>query len=181
VGLYTRRQLVILLALVTTAGGGLAVGHWRRAHPDLAMRLEQVGLGGSGVAMSASPDGAHAGGLPSAAGGAPSTPTGVAGGPVASLPLDLNRATAEQLVDLPGVGPWLAARIVEAREIAGPFGSVDDLRRVRGFGPVRIERLRPLVQAGPALRQEEDGPGTGSFAPGNLAHPGPAAPGGRPP
>ena len=38
--LYSRHQLLVLLALLAAAGTGLAVGQWRRAHPDLAARLE---------------------------------------------------------------------------------------------------------------------------------------------
>src|SRR2546425_10058613 len=38
---YTRHQLIVLLVLLGAAGLGLAVGHWRRAHPDLSDRLEQ--------------------------------------------------------------------------------------------------------------------------------------------
>jgi hypothetical protein len=40
VALYSRRQVALLLLLTGTAGLGLAVGRWRRAHPDLAERLE---------------------------------------------------------------------------------------------------------------------------------------------
>jgi competence protein ComEA len=39
----------------------------------------------------------------------------------------------------------MAIRIVQAREFAGRFASIDDLRRVRGLGPTRLERLRPLL------------------------------------
>ena len=58
--------------------------------------------------------------------------------------LEVNTALEEDLIDLPGVGPALAQRIVESR----PFSSVDDLQRVRGIGPATIERLRPLVRVG---------------------------------
>ena len=40
--LYTRRQLVVLLILLTIAGLGLAIGHWRRARPDTVEYLEQL-------------------------------------------------------------------------------------------------------------------------------------------
>jgi len=42
VTLYTRRQLLVLLVLLAAAGLGLAVGHWRRANPDVVEYLEQV-------------------------------------------------------------------------------------------------------------------------------------------
>ena len=38
--LYTRRQLLVLLILLAAGGSGLAVGHWRRAHPDVVERVE---------------------------------------------------------------------------------------------------------------------------------------------
>jgi len=64
--------------------------------------------------------------------------------------IDLNRASAEEIADLPGVGPGTAARIVAARAAGGPFEGVDDLLRVRGLGRKRIEALRPWIRAGHA-------------------------------
>jgi hypothetical protein len=60
-------------------------------------------------------------------------------------PVDLNRASAPELARLPGIGPALAARIVEAR----PFDGLDDLARVRGLPAAVRERVRPLLTAGP--------------------------------
>ena len=40
--LYTRRQLLVLLLLLAAASLGLAVGHWRRANPDVVEYLEHV-------------------------------------------------------------------------------------------------------------------------------------------
>src|SRR5205823_3496764 len=39
---YTRHQLLVLLVVLLTAGLGLAVGHWRRAHPSFVERVEQL-------------------------------------------------------------------------------------------------------------------------------------------
>ncbi len=63
----------------------------------------------------------------------------------AAGPLDLNRATAAELDVLPGVGPATAAAIVADREQNGPFLSVDELTRVRGIGPAKLEALAGLV------------------------------------
>lgn len=71
--------------------------------------------------------------------GGPST-TGAPPGPV-----DLNTASADQLDELPGIGPATAAAIVAHREQFGPFSSVDDLADVKGIGPAKIEVLRGLV------------------------------------
>jgi competence ComEA-like helix-hairpin-helix protein len=73
-------------------------------------------------------------------------------GPSTSAPagrLDLNRAGEAELQALPGIGPALALRIVEHRRSVGRFRTTDDLLEVSGIGPSTLERLRPLVGAGP--------------------------------
>lgn len=62
--------------------------------------------------------------------------------------VDVNGATGEALTELPGVGPVIAARIVETRDRSGPFASVEALARVPGIGPRSIERLRARACAG---------------------------------
>ncbi len=59
--------------------------------------------------------------------------------------VDLNTATAEELDQLPEIGPTLAQRIVDYRQRFGPFQSVDDLHAVPGLGAKRIEQIRPYV------------------------------------
>ena len=59
-------------------------------------------------------------------------------------PIDINRADAQELQKLPGVGPKIAQRILDERGKA-PFQSVEELRRVSGIGPKILERLRPHV------------------------------------
>lgn len=60
-------------------------------------------------------------------------------------PLDLNRATAQELTTLPGIGEVLAQRIVDYREAHGPFRSVEELIAVEGIGEGKLEKLRELV------------------------------------
>ncbi len=59
--------------------------------------------------------------------------------------IDLNRATAEELATLPGIGAAKAAAIVEYRASSGAFASLEDLEAVRGIGPALVAKLRPLV------------------------------------
>lgn len=55
--------------------------------------------------------------------------------------LDLNQATAEDLEQLPGIGPSMAYRIVQDREENGPFHKVADLSRVKGMGAATVKKL----------------------------------------
>ena len=59
--------------------------------------------------------------------------------------IDVDRATAVQLEQLPRVGPAMADRIVANRDSLGAFGSLDALGEVRGIGPAMLELLSPLV------------------------------------
>ncbi len=54
----------------------------------------------------------------------------------------VNRASAAELEALPGVGPTLAARIVEGR----PYRRAEDLDRVKGVGAKMVEKLRPWLE-----------------------------------
>ncbi len=70
-------------------------------------------------------------------------------------PVDLNRATAADLGQLPGVGPVLAKRMVEYRKSVGRFHAVEDLRAVKGIGKKKFERLKPFVTVAAAPVQDE--------------------------
>src|SRR5262249_31320664 len=56
---------------------------------------------------------------------------------------------------LPGVGPKRAEQIEAYRRTHGPFRSVEELRKVPGFGPVALERLRDLITVDPLAREPQ--------------------------
>lgn len=59
--------------------------------------------------------------------------------------ININKADAEELQKLPGIGPAYATRIIEWREKNGDFESADQLLEIRGIGPARLENIRDLV------------------------------------
>ncbi|MFQ5802256.1 MAG: ComEA family DNA-binding protein [Candidatus Methylomirabilales bacterium] len=61
------------------------------------------------------------------------------------LPLDVNQATAEELEQLPFIGPARAFAILEERERRGRFQFVEELREVIGIGPFIYEAIEGLV------------------------------------
>ncbi|MFK0291465.1 helix-hairpin-helix domain-containing protein [Streptomyces sp. NPDC090442] len=99
---------------------------------------EQIAVGVAGA-------GAGSGALGGAAGSGDSGSSGSGASGLASGPVSLNSATAQQLDALPGVGPVLARHIIEFRTRHGGFTSVDQLRQVAGIGERRLADLRSLV------------------------------------
>lgn len=63
--------------------------------------------------------------------------------------VDLNRASAETLETLPGIGPKLAKEIIDYREQGGVFRKGEDLLQVKGIGIKRLHRIEPYLTFGP--------------------------------
>lgn len=134
---------------LTKAGGG-------RAGADLdSLNLAAKVTDGQQVlvARRARPGASGAAAGPSSgvgvAGASPATAAapGAAGGaaPGAAATVNVNQADATQLEALNGVGPAIAAKIVDWRTQNGPFKSVDDLAQVSGIGPKKLEAMRSQV------------------------------------
>jgi competence protein ComEA len=71
--------------------------------------------------------------------------------------LDLNTATEQDLEALPGIGPVLAERIVEYRQLRGGFRDVTQLRDVKGIGKKKFDRIRTIVRVTPvSMHQRGD-------------------------
>lgn len=155
---YTRRQLVLLLVIAVVGAAGVGIDRWRRANPDVVAYLETIdraprpGLGEAVARRTPAPAREASRASTAAPGSVPTEREPArarrARAPDAAptdVPIDVNLASAAELARLPGVGPALAARIVDTRARDGPFASIDDLRRVRGVGAATLERLRPRL------------------------------------
>ncbi len=59
--------------------------------------------------------------------------------------VNINTADEAGLQTINGIGPAKAKTIIQYRTENGPFQSIDDLKKVSGFGDKTVERLRPLV------------------------------------
>jgi competence protein ComEA len=99
---------------------------------------EQVEKGEVPAAAASGGSGAGAGG-----GGSGASASAATAGPGAKV--NLNSADAAALDALPGIGPSTAAKIVADREANGPFQTPDDLGRVPGIGPKKLDQLKPLI------------------------------------
>lgn len=115
--------------------GGLGSGG-RVAAPPAGNRGSEALTGGT-AARSTTPGGAG-----TAVGAA--FPGGAAGGKI-----NINTADAAELDKLPGVGPALAARILQYRTEHGPFAGPEDLREVAGIGPKTYAKMAAMISVGP--------------------------------
>jgi competence protein ComEA len=128
---------------IAAAGGATPAADLNRL--NLASVLEdgqKIYVPGRGEA--ALPDGADP--LPSGGAGTGSSSSGATGGGGSTGgKVNLNTAGAEELAELPKVGPVLAQRIVGWRKEHGLFKTVEELDAVDGVGPKMLETLLPLV------------------------------------
>ena len=109
-----------------------------RIVPVLALVLLFASMGGTWHIASAAPPTA------AFAAGTPEQPIRKSASELSGK-LNLNTATEEQLMMLPGIGPAKAERIVIWRKKNGGFKRTADLRRVKGFGYKTYKRLQPFL------------------------------------
>ena len=76
-------------------------------------------------------------------------------GQVRTATLRLNRADRAELEQIPGIGPGLAKQIDEHRRAKGAFQSVDQLRDVKGIGPMTLDKVRPFFRVEPSTQSAD--------------------------
>ena len=72
--------------------------------------------------------------------------------------ININTATAEELMQLNGVGPKYAAEIIAYREEYGPFETPEEIMQVSGIGPRTFEKNqeRIIVEEPVVIREEPE-------------------------
>lgn len=125
-GLFTRDERAVVVFLAVSLAIGSLVMAARRVDPSLVAETQSPGADSTSAAQPVeTPD----------------------------WPIDVNRASADEMVALPGIGPARAAAIIALRDARGGLGSLDELLDVKGIGPKTLERLRPFAVAGPRARK----------------------------
>jgi hypothetical protein len=147
---YRPAELAVVGVMALGVLGGLGVEAWRRRAPGMLERLEAEPPRFLPPASSR-PRSAQPARKPRPLAAAerrrapPDTPR------AGATPLDLNRAAADDLVRLPGIGAQLAARILARRDArGGRFEAVSDLLTVPGIGARKAAALQALVRVSPA-------------------------------
>ncbi len=133
-GLVTRPGLVRLPPGARVADAVSAAGGVTRRRASDSVNLARLVVDGEQIVVG--------GPAPPPAAGSP-TEAGVS---IGSGPLDLNSASAADLEELPGIGPVIAARIVQWRVVNGVFRSVEELGEVSGIGVSILSQVRSLVR-----------------------------------
>src|SRR5215813_11063658 len=75
--------------------------------------------------------------------------------------VNLNTATKDELIALPGIGPAKAQAILDYRKANGPFKSVEELKDVKGIGAKRFEKLKGDLSVAPAPMRTAAAPAKG--------------------
>ncbi len=87
---------------------------------------------------------------------------------LACATVNLNTASKDELIALPGIGPAKAQAILDYRTQHGSFKRVEELRDVKGIGAKRFEALKGELSVAPVRAATVKGDGRGSAARGEI-------------
>lgn len=87
---------------------------------------------------------------------------------VALAAVDLNTASKDELVGLPGIGPAKAQAIIDYRATHGPFKAVEDVRKVKGIGEKLFLQLKPELAVSGGAKVASAAPATSAASKGDA-------------
>lgn len=68
-----------------------------------------------------------------------------------NIPININKATLEDLLLIPGIGKKTALQIIQYRELSGNFRTLDDLMKIRGIKEKKVAKLKKYFSASKIL------------------------------
>ncbi len=60
--------------------------------------------------------------------------------------ININKSLKDELIELPGIGPKTAEKIIKYRAEHGDFQNKEDLKKVKGIGPVKLKKIENLIK-----------------------------------
>jgi len=137
-GLTPEEKKVIVFFIIVLALGN-AVLIYKKTHPAFAPELKYRDLY-LPAARSAPNDSAPVFSLPADKGN-----NSFRQAKTITSRININRAGLNDLQKLPTIGPAMAKKIIEFRQTAGEFSKIEDLKKVKGIGEKKFNKLREHV------------------------------------
>ncbi len=140
-GVYTISEGSRVIDLIEKAGGGLPDANWEAINlAAIVHDQEKIHL----PSKKEPSDTATPRYIPSGKSSSHSLPENAKDRP-SSEKVNINTATLQELMALPGIGKKTAEKIIRYRDENGPFQSPDDLKKVKGIGEKTFRKLADLI------------------------------------
>ncbi len=138
---FTRNETLVLLFLVAVISVGSLISEWRPADARGAVDIRASYRASDSIFAQRSRQALTEARDASESEPRPASPAGDSRGEM----VNLNTASAAQLMSLPGIGPVTAERILDYRQTYGPFQTVEDLVKVKSIGEKKLQRIRQFI------------------------------------